>query len=321
MTKNRNAIDSSLDYSVSAADQFKSTGKVINIQRYGNGNVNDTFLVTLDSKGDEHFVLQRVNTQVFNQPELVMLNMNTYAEHVRRRLRNAPLIVGRRWEVPQVLLAHNGQHHWIDPGGSFWRAITFIDSAESFDTVRDIEHAEEVFKPIREFKKPLIDWAGEFSVQALNSLFDPFFPSGMQWYWRGHYLKALDEDAMDTLVEYGSNLPTIMSTTHIYPIDGMAHELSNADTAWTNRDARWAQVIPGIAYEPEDAGLITQWSKTFYDAMKPFASSKNGYVNFIMDEGEEKVKGTYGANYNRLAEVKRKYDPENFYHVNQNIKP
>ena len=144
MLKDGSTTDGSLNYLVSAADQFKLPGEVINIQRYGNGNVNDTFLVTLASEGDEHFILQRINTQVFNQPELVMLNMSTFAEHVRRRLQNAPLNAGRRWEVPQVLQARSGQHHWIDPGGFFWRALTFIDSAESFDTVKDIEHAKEV---------------------------------------------------------------------------------------------------------------------------------------------------------------------------------
>ena len=183
------------------------------------------------------------------------------------------------------------------------------------------EQAEEVFKPIREFRKPVIDWAGEFTVQALNSLFDPFFPPGMQWHWKGHYLKELNNDAIDTLVDFGSNLPTLMSTTHLYLIDGKAHDVGNNDTAWANRDARWAQVMPGIDFEAKNAELITDWSRSFYDAMKPYASSENGYVNFMMDDGEEKVKGTYGANFERLVAVKRKYDPDNFFHVNQNIKP
>ncbi len=168
MTKDRNRIDSSLDHLATAADQFKSQGEVINIQGYGNGNVNDTFLVTLDSKGDEHFVLQRVNTQVFHQPELVMLNMSTFAEHVRKRLQNAPLKAGRRWEVPQVLPAHNGHHHWIDPGGSFWRALTFIDSAESFDTVRDIEHAKEVGYALGMFHNLLSDLPPERLADTLE---------------------------------------------------------------------------------------------------------------------------------------------------------
>jgi Ser/Thr protein kinase RdoA (MazF antagonist) len=144
MTTDLNTTGKTLDNLVAVAEQFKPSGKVIDIQEYGNGNVNDTFLVTLDSKGDKHFILQRINTQVFRQPELVMLNMRTFTEHILERLQRAPLSPGRRWEVVCVLLAQDGQDHWIDPAGSFWRAISFIDGSQSFDTIKDIEHAKEV---------------------------------------------------------------------------------------------------------------------------------------------------------------------------------
>ena len=143
----------------------------------------------------------------------------------------------------------------------------------------------------------------------------------MQWHWKGHYLKELSEECLDTFIEFGSNLPTGMATTHLYLIDGKAHEVNNEDTAWANRDARWAQVIAGIDHDPANAEMITQWARSFYEAVKPYASSKNGYVNFMMDDGQDRVKGTYGDNHARLVEVKRKYDPNNFFHVNQNIKP
>jgi hypothetical protein len=133
-----------LDNLVAVADQFKPQGEVIAVEEYGNGNVNDTFLVTLDSKEEKHFILQRINTQVFRRPELVMLNMRTFSEHVRQRLQGAVLSPGRRWEVVRVLLTEDGEDHWIDPAGSFWRGISFIDGSQSFDTIEDIEHAEEV---------------------------------------------------------------------------------------------------------------------------------------------------------------------------------
>ncbi len=133
-----------LGHLAGAADRFKPGGKVVGIREYGNGNVHDTFLVTLASEAEEHFILQRMNTQVFRQPELVMRNMRTVTEHVRERLEHAPLSSGRRWETPRVLPAEDARDHWIDPGGSFWRAISFIDAARSFDTVLDIEHAREV---------------------------------------------------------------------------------------------------------------------------------------------------------------------------------
>jgi Ser/Thr protein kinase RdoA (MazF antagonist) len=133
-----------LDNLFAVAEQFKPQGRVIYIREFGNGNINNTFLVTLDTKGEKHFILQRINTQVFRQPELVMLNMRISSEHIRRRLQLAPLGAGRRWEVPSVLSAHDGRDHWFDYDGSFWRAISFIDGSQSFDTIKDIEHASEV---------------------------------------------------------------------------------------------------------------------------------------------------------------------------------
>lgn len=143
------------------AEQFASEGKVKAIQAYGNGNINDTFLVTVDSKGEKHFILQRINTQVFRQPELVIQNMRTVTEHVRKRLQRAPLSGGRRWEVPRVLLTKDASDHWIDPGGAFWRAISFIDAAQSFDTIKDIEHAREVGYALGMFHSLISDLPAE----------------------------------------------------------------------------------------------------------------------------------------------------------------
>ncbi len=157
-----------MDNLVAAADQFKPQGTVIDIHEYGNGNINDTFLVTLDSKAEKHFILQRINTQVFRQPELVMLNMRTFTEHVRQRLQSAPLSPGRRWEVVRVLLAQDGQDHWLDPGGSFWRAISFIDGAQSFDTIEDIEHAREVGYALGMFHNLLSDLPTERLADTLE---------------------------------------------------------------------------------------------------------------------------------------------------------
>jgi Ser/Thr protein kinase RdoA (MazF antagonist) len=127
-----------------AADQFNRLGKVIDIREHGKGNVNDTFVVALDSEGTKHFILQRINTRVFRQPELVMRNMRTITEHVYRRLERFSLSAGRRWEVPRVLSAKDGRDRWIDPGGSFWRAISFVEASQSFDVIKDIDHAREV---------------------------------------------------------------------------------------------------------------------------------------------------------------------------------
>jgi Ser/Thr protein kinase RdoA (MazF antagonist) len=133
-----------VDKLVTIAEQFKPQGQIVSIQAFGNGNINDTFLVTLDSAVEKHFVLQRINTEVFRQPELVMQNMCIFTQHVRDRLQRFPLDSGRRWEVPRVLLTQNGRDCWIDPDGLFWRAISFIENSQCFDTIQNLERAEEV---------------------------------------------------------------------------------------------------------------------------------------------------------------------------------
>ena len=127
-----------------AADQFKTQGNLINIRPYGKGNVHDTFLVTLDGPAETKFILQRINTRIFHQPGLVMQNLRIFSEHVRNKLLHFPLDSGRRWEVPLVLLTKTGQDHWIGPDGAFWRALSFIDQAQTFNTIQNTEHAGEV---------------------------------------------------------------------------------------------------------------------------------------------------------------------------------
>lgn len=133
-----------MEHVAAAADQFRPHGRVAAIREHGNGNVNDTYLVTLEGAGERYLILQRINTQVFRQPELIMRNMHTFTEHVRRRLQRDPLVAGRRWEMPRVFVAQDGRDYWLDPAGRFWRAISFVDAAQSFDTIQSAEHAREV---------------------------------------------------------------------------------------------------------------------------------------------------------------------------------
>jgi len=128
------------------AEQFTAQGQVINIQSLGNGNINDTFLVILGLAQPKHFVkhfvLQRINTQVFRQPQLVMENMRILTNHIGDRLQRNP--APRRWEVPRVLLTTDGQDLWQDDYGGYWRAISFVENAESFDNLPHSSSAVEV---------------------------------------------------------------------------------------------------------------------------------------------------------------------------------
>jgi len=137
-------LKSPLDHFVAVADQFSAQDRVIGLRPYGNGNVHDTFLVTLDGRTEKKFILQRLNTRVFPQPELVMQNFRALTEHVLSHPDRLLSDLGRRWEVPLLLLTKDGLDHWIDNDGSFWRAIHFIDQACSFDTIQNLGHAQEV---------------------------------------------------------------------------------------------------------------------------------------------------------------------------------
>ena len=180
--------------------------------------------------------------------------------------------------------------------------------------------AEEAFKPIRAFKKPALDFAGLLPLPALQSMFDPIYPPGLQWYWRADFVNELSDNAIAQHVRFARTLPTMHSTMHLYPINGAASRVAKNETAWNYRDANWAQVMVGVDPDPANREKITKWAKDYFDALHPY-SAGGAYVNFMMDEGEERVKTTYGENYKRLAEIKANYDPTNLFRVNQNIKP
>jgi FAD/FMN-containing dehydrogenase len=180
--------------------------------------------------------------------------------------------------------------------------------------------AEETFKPIRAFKKAALDLVGPLPQPALQSMFDGVYPPGLQWYWRADFVNELSDDAIAQHIRFGNALPSMHSTMHLYPINGAASRVGRQDTAWNYRDATWAQVMVGVDPDPVNNEKIISWTKSYYDALHPY-SAGGAYVNFMMDEGEERVKATYGDNYERLVAIKNKYDPDNLFRVNQNIKP
>ncbi len=180
--------------------------------------------------------------------------------------------------------------------------------------------AEKMFEPIRAFKKPALDFVGPLPQPALQSMFDPIYPPGLQWYWRADFVNELSDDAIAQHVRFAQMMPKMHSTMHMYPINGAAARVDKTETAWNYRDANWAQVMVGVDPDPANKEKISKWAKDYFDALHPF-SAGGAYVNFMMEEGEERVKATYGGNYQRLTEIKTKYDPTNLFRVNQNIKP
>jgi FAD/FMN-containing dehydrogenase len=184
----------------------------------------------------------------------------------------------------------------------------------------NVKKGPSVFKPIRKFKTPALDLVGPIPNPVLNSMFDPLYPAGLQWYWKADFVRELSDEAIALHAEHGARLPTMLSTMHMYPIDGAAGRVKSDATAWAYRDAKWSSVIVGVDPDPAKRDQITTWARDYWAALHPH-SAGGAYVNFMMDEGEERVKATYGKNFAKLQKVKKKYDPQNVFRSNQNIKP
>jgi FAD/FMN-containing dehydrogenase len=172
----------------------------------------------------------------------------------------------------------------------------------------------------KDLPPPILDWMSPMPFPALQSLFDPLLPKGLQWYWKGDFVKELPDAAIDVHLQYAANGPSELSLMHLYPIDGAVHDVAPHETAWSCRDATWSMVIAGIDPQPSKAPAISAWARSYWEAVHPYTLG-GAYVNFMMEEGEDRIRATYGENYDRLAAVKRKYDPGNFFRVNQNIRP
>lgn len=182
------------------------------------------------------------------------------------------------------------------------------------------DDAAELFEPVRALA-PDLDGISTVPFPALNSAFDGLYPPGDQWYWRSDYVAEIPNGAVAVHAKLGASLPNLKSTMHLYPVDGAAARVPKDATAWSYRDARWVQVTVGVDPDPAAVGPAKEWALAYWDALRPY-SMGGGYVNMLMDdEGQERVRTTYRDNYARLAEIKSKYDPDNLFHVNQNIRP
>lgn len=169
--------------------------------------------------------------------------------------------------------------------------------------------------------EPWFNWMGVMPYPAVQSMFDGLYPKGMQWYWRGDFVKTLSDEAIDAHLAQAANTPSELSLMHLYPIDGAIHRVGIGETAWSCRDATWSMVIAGIDQDAKKAGDVTQWTKAYWEAVHPYDLG-GAYPNFMMDdEGDARIKETFGENYGRLQAVKKKYDPTNLFRVNQNIRP
>jgi len=211
--------------------------------------------------------------------------------------------------------------HTVPPGPPFPEAIHLrkvcgvvwcVDGTD--------EEAERAMAPLLGVAEPLMHGVGRMPLKDLNSAFDGLYGPGDQWYWRGDFVREIPDQAIAANRAWNERMPGFKCGSHLYPIDGAAHDVGVGDTAFAYRDVTWSQVFIGVDPDPAAADTLRDWTVGYWEELHPH-SAGGAYVNFMMDEGQERVRATYGPNYDRLAQVKAAYDPDNVFRVNQNIHP
>lgn len=183
-----------------------------------------------------------------------------------------------------------------------------------------IDEGAKRWQPLLDAAPVLGSFVGPMPYPALNTLFDPMLPKGMQSYWKADFLSELSDDALRVAVDHGSRIPSLQSANHFYMIDGAVQRVPQEDTAFPYRNVSFAPVIAGMWNDPAENEANTEWVREYWKALHPYAEP-GGYINFMDADDQNRITDNYGANYSRLAAVKAKYDPDNFFHINQNIKP
>jgi FAD/FMN-containing dehydrogenase len=183
-----------------------------------------------------------------------------------------------------------------------------------------LEQGEQALEPFHQVAPVVAEFVGPMPYPAINSAFDALVPPGLQHYWKANFVTDISDEIIEAHMAHGPKVPAVNSTMHIYPINGACHRVAPEDTAFAYRDANFATVIAGMWPDPADNQANTEWVRSYYDATAPF-SEEGGYVNFMGDDDQDRIRANYRGNYDRLVTVKREYDPGNLFHLNQNIKP
>ena len=183
------------------------------------------------------------------------------------------------------------------------------------------DRADAALAPIRDFGRTVLDGLAPMPYSVLQSAFDPLLPTGLQWYWKADFFTEITDEAVAVHRRFAETIPRPLSTMHMYPISGAAARVPEDATAFAYRDGGWAGVIAGIDPDPANLPAARQWAQEYWKALHD-TSAGGAYVNMMMeDEGPERVRAAYRGNYDRLVEVKRRYDPTNLFRLNHNIPP
>src|SRR5260370_5973307 len=155
-----------------------------------------------------------------------------------------------------------------------------------------MEDANKILDAVRAFRKHAFEFFVPMPFPMLQSMLDGLSPPGYQWYWKGDFFKQLSDEAIAQHLRFAEQLPTMHSCMHLYPVNGAAAKVGAAETPWAYRDAMLSQVIVGVDPDPANKGKITDWAKGYFDALHPHGAG-GGYVNFMMEEGDDRIRATY----------------------------
>jgi FAD/FMN-containing dehydrogenase len=183
------------------------------------------------------------------------------------------------------------------------------------------DEAEQALAPLRGAGPVVAELVGPMPYPALQAAFDALVPRGLQHYWKADFVAELTDEAIGIHAERGATVPCVNSAVHLYPIDGAVHDVPDAATAFAHRRARFALNIAGIWPDPNDNATNIAWVRDYYAAVHPHSGYEGGYTNFGAGDDDNRVKANYGASYEHLAEVKRRWDPGNLFRLNQNVEP
>jgi FAD/FMN-containing dehydrogenase len=183
-----------------------------------------------------------------------------------------------------------------------------------------VEEGEQMIKPFLDVVEPVGSHVGPMPYPALNTAFDPLLPAGLQNYWKASFARELSDDAIAVHADYGARVPALQVAVHLYPINGAVQRVGADETAFAYRDVNFSPVIAGMWEDPADNDRNIAWVRGYYEALEPY-SAEGGYINFMDGDDQSRIKANYRGNYERLAAIKATYDPNNVFHLNQNIHP
>ncbi|HKG27460.1 MAG TPA: FAD-binding oxidoreductase [Thermomicrobiales bacterium] len=183
-----------------------------------------------------------------------------------------------------------------------------------------LDRAEAAIRPIRAAAPVALDLCGPIPYPALNSMFDALLPAGLHHYWKSDFVRELSDAAIEVHASHGPQVPNFLSLMHLYPLDGAVQDVAKDATGFAYRDVDFTHIIAGIDSDRSNMPARIAWVRDYWAALHPL-SAGGAYSNFMMEEGQSRIRTTYLDNYPKLVAAKRRWDPSNLFRMNQNIPP